>query len=117
MKKNIHSGTKVSINESVKWKEKHHPSKSVCRFYLETCNSIVLDQTKLLPRYSYHKSLLNWFTEGVTDVLSPQEFKRFKDCHIIIKCDEKQINELCLTSETEIMDAKAFSSGKKLMHS
>ena len=51
------------------------------------------------------------------DILSPQDFKEFKDCHIIIKCDETQKNELCLTSEMEIVDAKAFSSGENLMHS
>ena len=43
--------------------------------------------------------------------------QEFTDCHIIIKCDKNQINELCLTSEMEEMNAKAFSSGKNLMHS
>lgn len=43
-----------------------------------------MSDANFLPRYKYHRSLLDWFVEGLPQALTPQLKSKFQDCSIII---------------------------------
>lgn len=72
----------------------------------------VLTDTNYLPRYKYHRSLLDWFLEGISKLPTFQQC-HFDDSCIIIGGKLNEENKIELFGETTLTEKVAFADLKK----